>query len=116
MNNSQNNDKQGSEPARTTSRLSSSQTGVPQKSGQVGQAWWQPALLMFARLSGWIIAPVLIATLLGRWLDRMYGTEPWMFIGVVGVAFVISIVGLVLEATKEYKKIENHKNNDKKTN
>ena len=70
------------------------------------QAWWQPALMMFARLSGWIVAPVLIGTIVGRWLDRKYDTEPWMFIGVIGVAFVISIIGLVTEATKEYSKIE----------
>jgi F0F1-type ATP synthase assembly protein I len=82
---------------------------------EVKPAWWQPAIMMFARLSGWIIAPVLIATLAGRWLDNKYGTEPWMFIGVVGVAFVISIVGLVIEAGKEYAKIEktNKKNSNK---
>ncbi len=69
--------------------------------------WWQPAVAMFARMSGWIVAPVLIATFLGNWLDRKYSTAPWMLIGTVGAAFVISMIGLIMEATKEYKKIVN---------
>jgi F0F1-type ATP synthase assembly protein I len=79
------------------------------------QAWWQPAIMMFARLSGWIIAPVLIGTIVGRWLDRKYDTEPWMFLGIVGVAFVISMVGLIKQVIEEFAKIEkaNRKNNNK---
>ena len=67
---------------------------------------------MFTRMTGWIVAPVLLAILLGRWLDRKYNTEPWMFVGTVGIAFVISMIGLVINATQEYKKIE-RENGDK---
>ena len=81
--------------------------------------WWEPAVAIFARMSGWIVAPVLIATFIGRWLDRKYSTAPWMLLGTVGVAFVISMIGLILEATKEYKKIagngkKNEETKDKK--
>lgn len=76
-------------------------------------AWWQPGLIMFARLSVWIGVPVVGASFLGQWLDHQYNTEPWMFIGTVGAAFVISMVGLVLETTKEYKKIEKNGRNTK---
>ncbi len=68
--------------------------------------WWQPALMMSLKLSGWIAAPVIIAVFLGEWLDKKYGTEPWLFLASVGVAFVISMAGLVVEAGKEFRKIE----------
>ncbi|MBI4811842.1 AtpZ/AtpI family protein [Candidatus Falkowbacteria bacterium] len=70
------------------------------------EAWWQPALLMFARLSGWIIAPVLIGTFLGRWLDKKHETGPWLFLASVGAAFIISIIGLVKNVAEEYGKID----------
>lgn len=77
-------------------------------------AWWQPALLMFARLSGWIAVPVILATFLGQWLDKKYNSEPWLFLSSVGVAFLISMVGLVKSTLDEYKKIS--KNDDVKKN
>lgn len=70
------------------------------------QAWWQPAILIFAKLSVWIAAPVLIGAFAGKWLDKKYGTEPWLFLGSVGFAFFISMVGLVIEAKKEFRKID----------
>ena len=68
--------------------------------------WWQPALMMSAKLSGWIALPVLLGVFIGKWLDRKYGTEPWLFLATVGAAFLISMAGLVIEAGKEFRKIE----------
>ncbi len=62
--------------------------------------WWRPALLMFAQMSGWIGVPVIIALFLGEWLDKRYGTEPWLFIASISTAFVISIIGMVREAKR----------------
>lgn len=62
--------------------------------------------MMFARLSGRVAFPVIIGTLIGRWLDRRYGTEPWIMVAGVGISFVISIIGLIKETMKEYKNIE----------
>jgi F0F1-type ATP synthase assembly protein I len=76
------------------------------------QVWWQPALMTFARLSGWIIGPVILGTLLGKWLDRMFGTEPWLFITTVGLAFIISMFGLGINVVKEYSKIEKETEED----
>lgn len=79
--------------------------------------WWQPGLLTFARLSGWIGGPVIVAVFVGKWLDKKYGTEPWLFLGSVGVAFAVSMFGIVKDALREMKRIdEESKNNpgDKK--
>jgi len=74
--------------------------------------FWQPALLMFTRMSGWIIGPVILAIFLGKWLDRKYDTEPWLFLLTVGLAFLISMFGLVKDAFKEMDRIS--KGNDGK--
>lgn len=73
---------------------------------------WQTALVIFFRLSVWIGAPIVVAVFLGKWLDQKYQTEPWLFLATVGVAFVVSMFGLIKETMKEFKKID--KDNQKK--
>lgn len=64
------------------------------------------ALRVFANVSIWIAAPVVIGVILGKYLDKRFNTEPWLFLATVGVCFLISIYGLVVNAKKEFKKIE----------
>jgi F0F1-type ATP synthase assembly protein I len=64
------------------------------------------ALRVMANISGWIAFPVIIGLFLGRWLDRRFGTEPWLFLTTIGVCFVVSMYGLVTNSLKEFKKIE----------
>lgn len=71
------------------------------------KSWWQPAFILFVRLSAWIAVPVLIAVFIGKWLDRKYESEPWMLLITVGVAFVVSMIGIVKNAVAEYAKIAN---------
>ena len=70
------------------------------------KAWWQPAVIMFARMSAWVAIPVILALFIGRWLDKKYGTEPILFLAIVGFAFLISILGLAKIVKEEYGKIE----------
>jgi len=72
-------------------------------------AWWQPAIVMFLKLSVWIAVPVIVALYLGKWLDKRYDTEPWLFLASVGLAFVVSLFGLIMNAAKEFKKLEKRK-------
>jgi len=73
----------------------------PVKNNDLGEA-----LKTFARLSTWIVFPVLLGVFLGKWLDNKYNSEPRWFLISVGLAFVVSMVGLVSDTLKEYKKIE----------
>lgn len=66
--------------------------------------WWQESLSIFSRLSGWVLLPLIAGTLLGRWLDRKYGSDQKWFFIVIGIAFVFSMIGLVIQARKEMKK------------
>ena len=71
--------------------------------------WWQPSLVIFVRLSSWIVGPILVAILIGKWLDKKYGTDPWLFLLSVGIAFVVSMFGVVRNATREMEKIDKEK-------
>jgi len=78
------------------------------------KAWWQPGLMIFARSLSWIAGPVLIGVFVGKWLDKKYGTEPWLFLITVGLAFIISMVGLIKESVEQFKQIEKEAKADKK--
>lgn len=78
--------------------------------------WWQQGLVVFSEVTGWIVGPIIAALFLGRHLDNKYGTEPWWFLGLTGVAFIISSAGIVsitfryLKQIKELEKEKKDKN------
>lgn len=74
---------------------------------------WGLALRIMLNLSGWIAFPVIIALFLGKWLDKKFNTEPWLFLATIGLAFVVSMYGLILKALKEFKRIEKEYSNKK---
>jgi len=69
---------------------------------------WVGPVKIAARLSSWIIFPVIAGFLLGSYLDKKYDSSPKWFLIVIGVSFVISMFGLVKNTIEEYKKIENN--------
>lgn len=75
--------------------------------------WWQPSIILFTRMSGWIAGPIIIAIFVGKYLDQKYNTEPWLFLLSVGVAFLISMVGIVRDAMKAMKEIDKKDTRDK---
>jgi F0F1-type ATP synthase assembly protein I len=77
-------------------------------------AWWQPAITMFLKLSVWVAVPVILALYLGQWLDQKYHTKPWLFLGCIGLAFIISMIGLIRSTLAEYKNIEQANKSDKR--
>ena len=77
---------------------------------------WTLALRVMANLSGWIVAPVIMGVVIGKWLDKKFNTEPWLFLGAIGFCFLISMYGLIINALKEFKKIEKEYEENKKEN
>jgi F0F1-type ATP synthase assembly protein I len=75
----------------------------------VKQAWWYPAVNMFVRISGWIIGPIIIALVLGKFLDTFFGTKPWIFVFLTSIAFMFSLFKLINEMSIQIKKIEKDK-------
>ena len=68
----------------------------------------------FAQISGWIVFPIIMALFLGRWLDDKYDRSPMFLLICVGVAFVITNVGLLLMTLKAAKRIEKEAKESKK--
>lgn len=91
-----------------------SQESSQDKTKKEDGAWWQPAVALFLRFSAWIAFPVLIGAYLGKWLDTKYNSAPWGFISIVGISFVVSMIGLVINASREYAKIMRDENNKEK--
>jgi len=84
------------------------------KEPQTNKPWWQDSVILSMQLSGWIGIPVILGVFLGKWLDQKYGTEPWLFLITVGAAFVISMIGIVKEATSAMSRIAGSASDGKK--
>lgn len=67
--------------------------------------WWQPGLVLFGKMSGWIGGPVIMAIFLGKWLDQRYSSEPKLFLLCVGVAFLVSTLGIVRDAMEAMDRV-----------
>lgn len=81
------------------------------------KSWWQPAIVVFAEVTGWIAAPIIIALFLGRYLDEKFHRQPWFFLGCTALAIIISSIGIVLVAGKYLRQIEQESHrNDKPSN
>lgn len=79
--------------------------------------WYQEAVSVFTKISVWIAGPIIIALFIGDWLDHKYLTDAKYTLICVGIAFIISNIGLVLEVLAYNKKIKkiNPTNKDKES-
>lgn len=73
---------------------------------------WNLAVRLAMILSSWVVFPIIIGFFVGSYLDKKYNSSPKWLLIVLGVSFLISIIGLVKDVLKESKKIdENYKRN-----
>lgn len=77
---------------------------------------WQPYLGLFVNLTGWLAGPIIIGLLIGRFLDGRYGIKPWGTLSCIGVAFVISNIGIVKEARRMMRQLEQTTDDQKNQN
>lgn len=75
--------------------------------------WWNNGLKLSFELSGWLVGPLVASLIIGRWLDEKYQTRPWLFLFSTGLAFLITCVGIFINAKKFIKEIEREENNKK---
>jgi F0F1-type ATP synthase assembly protein I len=66
-------------------------------------------MVIFARISGYIAVPIILALYIGKYLDTKYHTDPYIFLGCIAVAFLTSI-GMIAREMKKYAK-DNTNNN-----
>jgi len=74
--------------------------------------WWREPLLFSGKISGWIVAPIIGALFLGKYLDKKYDSDPIFFLGLTILAFIISCAGLVRITLKYIKDLEKKQKNN----
>ncbi len=79
---------------------------------QIKKVWWRDSILIFTKVSAWIAFPVVIALFVGKALDKHFGTEPWLFLALIGISFTLSLVGIYKTTKKEMKKMADKANDD----
>ena len=55
---------------------------------------------LFGSMTAWIVIPLLIARFVGFWLDGKFHTKPWLFVGCMAIAFLISMIGIFKQVKK----------------
>lgn len=73
---------------------------------QPEKAWWEPAMTVFAEVTGWIVVPIVAALFLGKYLDERHNSYPWYYLTLTGIAFIISTIGIIIVAGKYIRQIE----------
>lgn len=67
------------------------------------QPWWRDGVIIFTKVSSYIAIPIIIASLLGKFLDKKYHTENLLFYIFIAFAF-LSTIYLIWKEMKIYKK------------
>lgn len=75
--------------------------------------WWQPGLILFYKLSGWVAGPILLAIFVGKFLDKQFETAPWIFLGLTAASFIVSTFAIIYTYSKELKRIEDEEKKNK---
>ena len=78
-------------------------------------ASYRDELVLFARLSAWIGAPIIPAIFLGKWLDGHYHTAPWLFLATMLLTFIGSMLMLVKETVAVMAKFSPDKKYERKS-
>ena len=79
------------------------------------EAWWKPAVTISVNISSWIAFPIIIALILGKYLDKKYNSSPWFFIGLSIIAFMVSMIAIwkiLMEYLKKEEQSQKNKQND----
>ena len=77
-----------------------------EKKEELRTMWWKEYSGMMIDVSGWLVVPIILGLFLGKWLDSKYQTKPWFTVVCVGIAFVITNVGIIRQGIKIMKNME----------
>jgi F0F1-type ATP synthase assembly protein I len=84
---------------------------TPNKEGK--PSTWAEGLKIMSEVSYWVVGPIVLALIFGKMLDTHFGTKPWIFLSLTGLAFIISIYGIV-KVMRVYLDKINQENNKQK--
>jgi len=60
-------------------------------------------LQVFAKVSVWIVGPVIASLIIGKYLDNKYNSTPWILCVALALSFTLSMV-MIVKIAKKYDK------------
>lgn len=76
--------------------------------------WWKPGIIVFIKVSTSIAVPIVVSLFLGKYLDNIFNTAPWIFLGLTFIAFGISIFAIWVTVKKYMNELQKDEDEDKK--
>lgn len=73
---------------------------------KIEKPWWRDGLIVFFKVSAYIAFPIIIASFVGKSLDKKYNSDPFIFLTLIAVAFITTTFLIVKEAKTFKDKIE----------
>lgn len=61
---------------------------------------WGVGIYLCTRLTMWLVLPVIGSFFLGKFLDNYFDTKPIFFFIALGIAFIVSQIGIIKEASR----------------
>ncbi|MDD5750495.1 MAG: hypothetical protein PHU56_02495 [Candidatus Pacebacteria bacterium] len=75
-----------------------------------GDNWQAEGLIVFLKIWGWLLIPLVVFLFLGKWLEsKMPLLAPWPFIASMGVGFFVTMFGILKETLILWKKVNGFK-------
>ncbi len=71
-----------------------------------GGPWWKPAVQLVSEISTWIVVPIVLALVGGKFLDTRLGTKPIIFLCLAGIGFLVTCLGMYKVVKNYMKKLE----------
>jgi F0F1-type ATP synthase assembly protein I len=68
--------------------------------------WNSEYIKVFTNISAWIVGPVLVSIFIGKYLDKKFGTAPWILGVSLALSFTISMIAIVKIASKYSKEVD----------
>ncbi len=79
-------------------------------------SWWKPGIILFTKVSIYIIVPIILALYIGKYLDKKYHTAPWVFLILTFISFLMSLFIVWKNFKKYIKKLEEENENNNISN
>ena len=70
------------------------------------RAWWVEPLMIFLKLSSWIVFPLIVALLLGKFVDTRFSIAPFGTLGFTTLSFLLSLAILFRETRKVLRELK----------
>ena len=74
--------------------------------------FWIDVVVAFGKITGWIVAPIVMAAFIGGRYDEARGTGNTYFMIAAGIAMIITIAGIASEARRYSKMMDKQEQKD----